>query len=149
MSKRRKPNNMEVRYQRHARAVVKNVLAVFVTGHTGKVECVNYRTKKPIRVSPLLAQVISDVPFQWSVHICAICIDSQGKYYVKGDTHVMAVRYKQKSLVEYLNQEHQEYLLKNINKDHLYAAAWIAAPSDIPMDNEMALEIFTNLGALE
>lgn len=148
MSKR-KPNNMHRRYERTARAAVKNIGAAFVTGDDRLVECVNLKTLEVIKAGPLLARVITNTAFKWSVHICVLGIGSDGLPYVKGDTHNFAVRYKQANLVDYLNEQHQEYIAKRVNKNQMIAAGWIASPEGLEITNEQAMELFTKMGAFE
>lgn len=140
---------MRKRQERHTRHIVRNLAAVFVTGVTDKVQCVHLPTRRRVSIDGSLAQAIADTPFQWSVHICALCRAPDGKEYVKGITHYFKVRYRQSNLTHHLNESHQKFLKESIPKDQLLAAAWLASPLGRDMDNEMAFEIFKKMGAFE
>ena len=145
MSKR-KPHSLHRRYERQARIAVKNIAAAFVTGNT-HVECVDIKRREIIKAGPTLANAIAKTPYKWSVLLCVLGIDHDGKPYVKSEEHAMTVRYKQSNLCEYLNEQHQAYIERYANKSQMIAAGWIASPEGKPLDNEVAFEIFNKMGA--
>ena len=147
MSKR-KPHNMQRRYQRQAKYAIQGVGAAFVTGHK-YVECVDLKRRGIIKAGPHLARAITNVAHKWSFILCVLGVDHEGKPYVKGEEHVMAVPYKQESLVHYLNEQHQEYIKKYANKQQMIAAGWIASPEGMELNTELAHDIFDKMGAFQ
>lgn len=147
MSKR-KPHCLRRRYTRQAEYAVKGIAAAYVTG-MDYVECVNLKTRKKEPVGMSLARAISEVPFQWVVLLCIIGIDANGQRYVKAEEHAMTARYRQSSLVEYLNEQHQDYIKRSANKSQMIAAGWIASPEGRSIDTAAAMDIFEGLGAFD
>ena len=143
MSKR-KPHNLHRRYQRQAQYAVQGLGAAYITGRT-HVECVNLKSGSIIKPSMLIARAISEVPYQWTVLMSVMGRDWQGKPYYKDETITMAVRYKQSSLVEYLNEQHQA-MIAGMNKQQMVSAGWIAVPEPTDIDTVLADKIYTNLG---
>lgn len=140
----RKPHSLQRRYHRQAQYAVKGIGAAFITGRT-HVECVNLKSGNIIKPSMVLARAISEVPYQWTVLMSVMGRDWQGKPYYKDEMIQMAVRYKQSSLVEYLNEQHQS-LIKGFNKNDMVAAGWIAIPDKAEISPGLADKIYTNMG---
>lgn len=144
---KRKPHDMHRRYIRQAQYAVRGIGAAFITGRT-HVECVNMRNGAIMKPSMVLARAISEVPYQWTVLMSVMGRDFEGKPYYKDEQITMAVRYRQSSLVEYLNEQHQA-MIAAMNKNQMVAAGWIAAPERTDIGPELADRIYTNLGVWE
>lgn len=142
MPNKRKQAALVKRYQRQAAAVcLQGIGVAFVTGNE-KVDCIHLKTAKPINPPAVLARALSDIPHKWTVLISVML--EGGKYHHEQIS--MAIKYKQSSLVEFLNAEHQK-MLKRFEKEGVWCAGWIACPYDMTIDNKLADEIYTSIGA--
>lgn len=142
MPNKRKQAALVKRYQRQAAAVcLRGIGVAFVTGND-KVDCIHLKTAKPIKPPAVLGHALSDVPHKWTVLISVML--EGGKYHHEQIT--MAVKYKQSSLVEYLNEQHQA-MLRRLEKEDVWCAGWVACPYDFNIDNRLADSIYTNIGA--
>lgn len=145
MSKR-KPHSMAERWRRQAQYAVRGYAAAFVTGNK-LVDCVDMKRCRVLKSPPMvLARAISDAPHHWTVLMSVMGRDWQGKPYYKHDMIVTAVRYRQASLVDWLNEQHQA-LIATFNPKDKVAAGWIAVPEKTEITDAVAEEIYTQLGA--
>ena len=98
-------------------------------------------------VTKTVAQAIQYFPYQWSVMLCAFCIE-KGEPSCKMKLVTFNTRYYQKDLVEFLNDEHQAFFKslrdKNVN---LRGGGWCASAVGRDFDEEEVGNIFDKLGA--
>lgn len=143
---KRKKHCATKRHERIARAIFKDLVAVFVAGSGKGVQLVNRRLKRPVRCTELMAISLQDCQFMYSVYCAITCRRQDGQEYIRSKAYNFTQPYRQSFLSEWLNSEHIE-LMKTTNEMHRCTAAWIACPNGVEISDSEASDIFTNLGA--
>lgn len=141
----RKPNNHHTRLGRMIDYTVR-FLAVSYTNFSGAcdiVDIANLDKPRMAQVSLSRAKGLTEFAHPWSVYIAVFGqVDGQPEY-MKGEQLVLPYRMKQKDLAAGLNEYHQEFIARTINKSHLIGVGWIAIPRDIEITAEQADKIFS------
>ena len=139
--KRKRKHCLHKRRLRLADSEGKNLLAAYFTSWD-KVEAYHTKTLESLNITRTQAHIIAETPLNWSVLLCIIGLDFEGRRYIKSEWLGMKARYRQRDLVEYLNDRQKEYVERAANLDQLEAVGWIASPVGLYLESEQALKIY-------
>lgn len=147
MAKRQKSYNPFKKRNALAKHLLRNKAVMFITGDE-YMSLIDLKTYNKIPITPDLDYALRGCPHLWHTHIAALGKDSQGKPYTKSAIANAPFPVFQDQLTESLNNQHQE-LLKGMNTNQLYGAAWLAYPDKKDWDEKECLDIFIKHGAFD
>ena len=149
MAKRDKKYNPLKFVQTNNERLLRNfAICYFVNDATPKQNIIltNFKGER-FPVTKTMAQAIQHFPYEWSVMLCAFCIE-KGSPSCKMKLVKFNTRYYQKDLVSYLNDEHQAFFKSLRDKNvTLTGGGWTASAVGRDFTEEEVGNIFDNLKA--
>lgn len=142
---RRKPHSLADRWRRAAQSAVRGYGVAFVTGRP-HVEAIHVASGRVLPApSRSLARALAEAPHIWTVLMSVMWRDEAGRERYEHELLTTAVRYRQASLVEFLNEQHQR-LFTRVGDVELVGAGWIAIPEKTDISGTYADGIYSQLG---
>ena len=139
-------HNQQVRRERLYRAMVRQLrVAVVNMANPDRQGVIDWKTRNNLRTSRALADAICDVSHRWVIFLGALCIDDQGRRYLKGREIAPNGIYRSDALADVMEAHHRE-LIDTCNPQHLIGGAWIAIPCDVSLTEEQAFQILEACG---
>lgn len=137
------------RYQRIAKALMKDMVIVFVAGkHESKCNLWNRKLKRVEVASMSTAQAICDARYPWLIHCVITGRRQDGQQYMKVEYLESPHPVLQSQIASSCNDLHQS-MMKDFNSIHTLTAAWVANPSGEEIEPGEIDQIITALGAYD
>ena len=139
-------HNQQVRRERLYRAMVRQLrVAVVNMANPDRQGVIDWKTCNNLRTSRALADAICHVSHRWVIFLGALCIDDQGRRYLKGREIAPQGIYRSDALSGVMEAHHRQ-LIDTCNPQHLIGGAWIAIPCEVSLTEEQAFRIFEACG---
>lgn len=147
-SKRAGKHDLYKRYERTALGTVKryNLAISYSYLNNQYSRLIDDKNMVGLRPAPLLIDMLTKIRYKWGVTIAALCVDQEGRKYMRSEFIKANEPYLQSELADYLEDEH-ERLLESCNRSHLVNATWIASPIGREYTEKEAFDIFEALGS--
>lgn len=145
---KRKNHSASLRRVRHHRAMVKqyHLGILYSYNHKQLSHLINIRNGNQVSATPLIIDALRSITYNWSVLIAALCVDDNGREYIKSEQVDAKEPYLQSDLMEVLDMQHRA-LLMNCNQNHLINAVWLATPYEHDWDESHAAKLLSDFGA--
>lgn len=147
MKKRKKNNELE-RTKRIAAAILNRCAVVYVSGNKIK-HLISLKHKKQVLVKPSIDNAVHKIRWPWTVLISVFCRSNTGEEYVKSQEIAIEGEFFYHEVADKLNDYHYEFLNTAVDKRQVVGVGWCAVPRREEIDETLAGEIYTSLGAFD
>ncbi|GEM_PF-5260707 len=105
---------------------------------------------KELKVTQKINNALSNFRYKWTIYMVVGCYNSKGEEELKIDTVVMKQEYYQKDLVDYLNEQHKEFIQQMLDKNvKISFVGWVAKLSGKELTPEQLFNLFKKYGGWE